>query len=406
MTLFEELKRRGLIAQMSHEKEIEELLGSEKVKFYIGFDATADSLHIGHFLQFIVMRHMQNAGHIPIALLGTGTTLIGDPSGRSDMRQMLTSQQIEHNADCFRKQMERYIDFSDGKAEIVRNGDWLLKLNYLEFMREIGVHFSVNKMLSAECFKSRYERGLSFFEFNYMLLQSYDFLHLYRTKNVRLQLGGDDQWSNILSGADLIRRCDKGEAFAMTFTLLAAKGGKKMGKSQKGALWIDPNKTSPYDFYQDFRNTDDSEVIKRLKMLTFIPIEEIEEMERTMEGAALNEAKELLAYEVTKMVHGEEEANKAREAAKSVFGGAGDSENMPTLVLTAADLPDNKIGILDLLVKTGQCKSKRDARTMVEQGGVAVDNEKIDDVNAVVEITEQVIVKKGKKSFYKVQNGG
>ncbi|MCL2085970.1 MAG: tyrosine--tRNA ligase [Oscillospiraceae bacterium] len=403
MTLFEELKRRGLIAQMSHEKEIETLLNKEKIRFYIGFDATADSLHIGHFLQFVVMKHMQNAGHIPYALLGTGTTLIGDPSGRTDMRQMLTPEQIEYNAERFRVQMEKYLDFSDEKARIVRNGDWLRPLNYLDFMREIGVHFSVNKMLSAECFKSRYEKGLSFFEFNYMLLQSYDFLHLYRTEGVKLQLGGDDQWSNILSGADLIRRCDKGEAFAMTFTLLAAKGGKKMGKTQQGALWIDPDKTSPYDFYQSFRNTDDSEVIKRLKMLTFVPIEEIEELEKTASGAALNDVKERLAFEVTKTVHGEQEAEKAKQAARSIFMGGMSDANMPTLVLSADDLVDGKIGVIDILVKTGQCKSGREARTAIEQGGVTIDDIKITDVKHSVEVKKELIVKKGKKSFYKVK---
>ncbi len=397
MTLFEELKRRGLIAQMSHEKEIEELLNKESVSFYIGFDATADSLHIGHLLQLVVMRHMQMAGHKPIALLGTGTTLIGDPTGRTDMRKMLTVDDINYNAECFKKQMSRFIEFGEGKADMVQNGDWLLELKYLEFIRDVGVHFSVNKMLTADCYRTRFEKGLSFFEFNYMLLQSYDFLHLYRTRNVKLQLGGDDQWSNILSGADLIRRMEKGEAFAMTFTLLSNKDGKKMGKSQKGALWLDAEKCSPYDFYQSFRNTDDSEVMKKLKMLTFLPIEELEKMENELEGAALNKAKELLAFEMTKMVHGEEAARNAEEAAKSAFSGSGESENMPTTEVT-----ENEIGILDLLTLTGLCQSKRDARTAVEQGGVSVDGEKIADVNGVIVINDGVVLKKGKKSFHRV----
>lgn len=405
MTLFEELKRRGLIAQMSHEKEIEELLNTEKVSFYIGFDATADSLHIGHLLQLVVMKHMQKAGHKPIALLGTGTTLIGDPTGRTDMRKMLTADDINHNAECFRRQMSRFIEFGSGEAEaeMVQNGDWLLKLNYLEFIRDIGVHFSVNKMLTAECYRARFEKGLSFFEFNYMLLQSYDFLHLFKTKGVKLQLGGDDQWSNILAGADLIRRKEKGEAFAMTFTLLATKEGAKMGKSQKGALWLDAEKCSPYDFYQSFRNTDDGDVIKKLKMLTFIPIEEIEEMEKTLSGAELNKAKELLAFEMTKTVHGEEEAKKAEQAAKTAFGSNNglDNAELPSTAINPDMLTDGKINILDLLTATQLCGSRRDARTTVEQGGVVIDNEKITDTNALVGLENPIVIKKGKKTFHK-----
>lgn len=406
MTLFQELKRRGLIAQMSHEKEIEELLNTEKISFYIGFDATADSLHIGHLLQLVVMKHMQKAGHTPVALLGTGTTLIGDPTGRTDMRKMLTADDINHNADCFRKQMSRFIEFGEnaGQAQMVQNGDWLLKLNYLEFIRDIGVHFSVNKMLTAECYRSRFEKGLSFFEFNYMLLQSYDFLHLYRTKQVKLQLGGDDQWSNILAGADLIRRVEKGDAFAMTFTLLATKDGKKMGKSQKGALWLDPEKCAPYEFYQSFRNTDDNEVIKKLKMLTFLPVEEIEDMEKSLSGAGLNEAKQVLAFEMTKMVHGEEQAKRAEEAAKNVFSGSGVSENMPSFKVPENLLGDGKIGILDLLVLTKLSGSKRDARTIIEQGGVFADDKKITNVNTKIDLNEAdfIVIKKGKKNFIKV----
>ena len=319
MTLFEELKRRGLIAQMTHEKEIEDLLNKEKVSFYVGFDATADSLHVGHFLQLVVMKHMQNAGHYPIVLLGTGTTMIGDPTGKTDMRKMLSVEEINNNAERFKEQMSKFIDFSDGKAEIVKNGDWLMQMNYIDFLRTVGRHFSVNKMLTAECFKSRLERGLSFLEFNYMLMQSYDFLYLYQNKDVKLELGGDDQWSNILGGVDLIRRVEQGEAYGMTFTLLTTKEGKKMGKTEKGALWLDAEKCSPYDFYQYWRNVSDDDVITCLKLLTFLPIEQIEEMEQTMSGSELNKAKEILAFELTKMVHSEEEAQKSHEAAKSIF---------------------------------------------------------------------------------------
>lgn len=402
MTLFEELKRRGLIAQMTHEKEIEELLNKEKVSFYIGFDATADSLHIGHFLQLVVMKHMQNAGHKPIALLGTGTTLIGDPTGKTDMRKMLTIEEINHNAERFKEQMSKFIDFSEGKAEIVKNGDWLMEMNYIDFLRTVGRHFSVNKMLTAECFKSRLEKGLSFLEFNYMLMQSYDFLYLYQNKGVKLELGGDDQWSNILGGVDLIRRVEQGESYGMTFTLLTTKEGKKMGKTEKGALWLDAEKCSPYDFYQYWRNVGDDDVITCMKLLTFLPIEQIEEMERTMSGFELNKAKEILAFEVTKMVHSETEAQKAQEAAKSVFGGNMDSENMPTTTISCDELVDGTIGILDLLVKSGLTTSKGEGRRLVTQGGISINDEKISDPNKLISIGEFVIIKKGKKVFHKV----
>jgi tyrosyl-tRNA synthetase len=396
MTIFQELKRRGLIAQMSHEAEIEELLTNEKVRFYIGFDATADSLHIGGLMQLITMRRLQLAGHYPIALLGTATTLIGDPTGKDDIRQMLTPEVIEHNCDCFAEQMSRIVDMSEGKAEFVKNGDWFSEIKYLEFLRDVGRHFTVNKMLAAECFKSRMEKGLSFLEFNYMLLQSYDFLHLYRTKGVKMQFGGNDQWSNILAGADLVRRKEQGEAFAMTYSLLLTKDGKKMGKTEKGAVWLDAKKCSVYDFFQYFRNVDDGDVINTLKMMTFVPVEEIEEMEKTLSGAKINEAKELLAFELTKMIHGEEEATKARDAAKAVFAGGGVSEDMPTV-----SVGESSIGLLDLLVLAGLCKSKREARTAVEQNSISLDREKVTDVNAVVEINDFVIVQKGKKNFVK-----
>ncbi|MFR0880537.1 MAG: tyrosine--tRNA ligase [Oscillospiraceae bacterium] len=403
MTLFEELKRRGLIAQMTHEKEIEELFNSgEKISFYIGFDATADSLHVGHFLQLVVMKHMQNAGHKPIALLGTATTMIGDPTGKTDMRPMLTVDEINHNAECFKNQMSKFIDFSDGKAEIVKNGDWMLDMNYIEFLRNVGRYFSVNQMLTAECFKTRLEKGLSFLEFNYMLMQSYDFLYLYQNKGVKIELGGNDQWSNILGGVDLVRRVEKGEAYGMTFTLLTTKEGKKMGKTEKGALWLDPEKCSPYDFFQYWRNVDDADVINCLKLLTFIPIEEIEEMEKTMEGAQLNKAKEILAFEVTKMVHGEEEANKCLKAARDVFSGAGNSVDMPTTEIAESDLDNGQIGILTLLVKAGLASSNGEGRRLVQQGGISVNDSKITDPSVKIEISGEVIIKKGKKVFHKV----
>ncbi len=403
MTLFEELKRRGLIAQMTHEKEIEELFNSgEKISFYIGFDATADSLHVGHFLQLVVMKHMQNAGHKPIALLGTATTMIGDPTGKTDMRPMLTVDEINHNAECFKNQMSKFIDFSDGKAEIVKNGDWMLDMNYIEFLRNVGRYFSVNQMLTAECFKTRLEKGLSFLEFNYMIMQSYDFLYLYQNKGVKIELGGNDQWSNILGGVDLVRRVEKGEAYGMTFTLLTTKEGKKMGKTEKGALWLDPEKCSPYDFFQYWRNVDDADVINCLKLLTFIPIEEIEEMEKTMEGAQLNKAKEILAFEVTKMVHGEEEANKCLKAARDVFSGAGNSADMPTTEIAESDLDNGQIGILTLLVKAGLASSNGEGRRLVQQGGISVNDIKITDPSVKIEISGEVIIKKGKKVFHKI----
>ena len=406
MTVFEELKRRGLIAQMTHEKEIEELLNGKGIPFYIGFDATADSLHVGHFLQLVVMSHMQKAGHVPIALLGTGTTMIGDPTGKSDMRKMLTVEEIDHNAECFKNQMSKFIDFENGKAMVVRNGDWLLKMNYIEFLRDVGVHFSVNKMLAAECFKTRLEKGLSFLEFNYMLMQSYDFLHLNNEFGCRLELGGNDQWANILGGVELVRKVKGQEAYGMTFTLLTTKEGKKMGKTEKGALWLDPEKCTPYDFYQYWRNVSDDDVINCLKLITFVPIEEIEQMEKTLQGSDLNKAKELLAFEVTKMVHSEEEAVKARDAAKSIFAGAGHSEDMPTTEISDADFTDGTIGVLDLMVKSKLAPSKGEARRLVDGKGVSIDD-------VLVEKSTQtlcskdfekgfIIIRRGKKIFHKI----
>ena len=405
MTVFQELKRRGLIAQLTHEPEIEELLNTKGVPFYIGFDATADSLHVGHFLQLVVMAHMQKAGHIPIALLGTGTTMIGDPTGKTDMRKMLTVEEIDYNAECFRKQMSKFIDFNDGKAILVKNGDWLMKMNYIDFLRDVGVHFSVNKMLTAECFKTRLERGLSFLEFNYMLMQSYDFLYLNQHYGCKMELGGNDQWSNILGGVDLVRRVQNESVYGMTFTLLTTKEGKKMGKTEKGALWLDPEKCSPYDFYQYWRNVSDDDVINCLKLITFVPIEEIEEMERTLQGSELNKAKELLAFEVTKMVHSEEEASKARDAAKSVFAGVGHSEDMPSTELSDEDFINGEIGILDLMVKTKLAPSKGEARRLVEGKGVSVDDILIEKPTHMLSDADfekgYVIIKKGKKVFHK-----
>lgn len=403
MTLFEEFKRRGLIAQTTNEKEIENLLNNKKVAFYIGFDATADSLHVGHFLQLVVMKRMQMAGHKPLALLGTATTMIGDPTGKTDMRKMLTVEEINYNAERFKQQMEKFVDFSDGKAEIVKNGDWFLDMNYIKFLRDIGSKFSVNQMLTAECFKSRLEgKGLSFLEFNYMLMQSYDFLHLFQNYDAVLELGGNDQWSNMLGGVDLIRRVEGKEAYAMTFTLLTTKEGKKMGKTEKGALWLDKEKCSVNDFFQYWRNVSDNDVINCLKLLTFVPIEEIEEMERTLSGAELNKAKELLAFEVTKMVHGEEEANKALQSAKNVFSGAGVDENMPTTELSATDLTDGTIGILTLLVTTKLASSNSEARRLVVQNGISVDDVKVTDPKAQVSIGDGIIIKKGKKVYHRV----
>lgn len=404
MTVFEELKRRGLIAQMTHEDKIKELLDNEKVTFYIGFDATADSLHVGHFLQLVVMSHLQKAGHRPIAILGTGTTMIGDPTGKTDMRKMLTKEEIDHNAECFKRQMSKLVDFSDGNALMVKNGDWILDLNYMDFLREIGVHFSVNKMLTSECFKTRLEKGLSFLEFNYMLMQSYDFLHLYREYGCKMELGGDDQWSNILGGIDLVRRCESDEVYGMTFKLLTTKEGKKMGKTENGAVWLDPEKTSPYEFFQYWRNVSDADVINCLKLITFVPVEEIEAME-SYEGSELNKVKEILAYEVTKMVHGEQAANEALNTAKNLFGSNADSENMPSTALTDEDFTDSSIGILNLLVKTGLCSSNGDARRLVTQGGISIDNNKVSDPKTLIskeDIANQIIIKKGKKVFHKV----
>lgn len=407
MTLFEELNRRGLIAQMTHPEQIEELLNSGGATFYMGTDATADSLHVGHFLMLTVIKRMQMAGHKPILLLGTGTTMVGDPSGRTDMRKMLSVEEINHNADCFVEQMGRVVNLDD--AIIERNGDWLMKLNYIELLRDVGVHFSVNKMLSAECFKSRMEAGLSFIEFNYMIMQSYDFLHLYRKHNCTLQLGGDDQWSNIIGGANLVRRVEGGEAFGMTFTLLTTKDGVKMGKTMGGAVWLNPEKTPPYEFFQYWRNVDDADVINCLKMLTFLPIEEIEAME-AWEGSQLNKAKEILAWELTKDVHGKEEADKALEAAKAVFSGGGVDENMPSTILTADQFTDGAIGVLDMLIAAKLIPSKSEGRRLVQQNGISLDMGSgftpITDPNMTIAQTalegQHVIVKKGKKVFHKI----
>ena len=401
MTLFEELKRRGLLAQLTDEEEIKELINNGKATFYIGFDPTADSLHVGHFMALCLMKRLQMAGNKPIALLGGGTAMIGDPSGKSDMRKMMTKETINHNVECFKKQMSRFIDFSDGKALVVNNGDWLLDLNYVDVLREVGAHFSVNKMLTFECYKQRMERGLTFLEFNYMIMQSYDFYKLYTDYGCNMQFGGDDQWANMLGGTELIRKKLGKDAYAMTITLLLNSEGKKMGKTEKGAVWLDPEKTSPYDFFQYWRNVDDNDVIKCLKMLTFIPIEEIENMEKTMEGAELNKAKEILAYELTKMVHGSEEADKCIKAARDVFSGAGNSENMPTTGINADDLENNQIGILTLLVKTGLASSNGEGRRLVQQGGISVNDTKIFDPTIKIDLSNEIIIRKGKKVFHK-----
>ena len=402
MTTFEELKRRGLLAQLTDEKEIEELINTGKATFYIGFDPTADSLHVGHFMALCLMKRLQMAGNRPIVLIGGGTAMIGDPSGKTDMRKMMTPETIQHNVDCFKKQMSRFIDFSEDKAIVVNNADWLMNLNYIELLRDVGACFSVNRMLTAECYKQRMERGLSFLEFNYMIMQSYDFLELFKRYGCNMQFGGDDQWSNMLGGTELIRRKLGKDAYAMTITLLLNSEGKKMGKTEKGAVWLDPAKTSPYDFFQYWRNVADADVIKCLKMLTFVPVEEIEKMEDNMEGAEYNKAKELLAYELTKLVHGKEEADKALESAKNIFGGAGISENMPSTELTADDLIDGKIGLLNLLVKTKLCPSVSEARRLVQQGGITVNNEKVSDPKTFLSIDGEVIIKKGKKIYHKV----
>ncbi len=404
MTVFEELKERGLLAQLTDEEEIKELINNGKATFYIGFDPTADSLHVGHFMALCLMKRMQMAGNKPIALIGGGTAMIGDPSGRSDMRTMMTKEQIQHNCDCFKEQMSKFIDFSDGKAMMVNNADWLLDLNYVELLREVGAHFSVNRMLTAECYKQRMEKGLSFLEFNYMIMQSYDFYELYRKYGCNMQFGGDDQWSNMLGGTELIRRKLGKDAYAMTITLLLNSEGKKMGKTQKGAVWLDPKKTSPFEFFQYWRNVADADVLKCIRMLTFLPLEEIRKMD-SWEGSQLNEAKEILAFELTKMVHGEEEAVKAKESARALFS-SGNAADMPTAELAEADLVDGNIDILTMLLKSGLVPSKSEARRAVEQGGVSVDGEKVTDIKALFAkdalAGEGIVLKRGKKNFRKV----
>ena len=404
MGIYEELVARGLIAQVTDENEIREMVNNGKATFYIGFDPTADSLHVGHFMALCLMKRLQMAGNKPIALIGGGTAMIGDPSGRTDMRSMMTKETIDHNCECFKKQMSRFIEFGEGKAQMVNNADWLLGLNYIEFIRDIGACFSVNNMLRAECFKQRMEKGLSFLEFNYMPMQSYDFYYLYQHYGCNMQFGGNDQWSNMLGGTELIRRKLGKDAHAMTITLLLNSEGKKMGKTASGAVWLDPNKTSPYDFYQYWRNVDDADVLKCIRMLTFLPLEQIDEMDK-WEGSQLNKAKEILAYELTSLVHGEEEAKKSEASAKALFGGSGDSEHMPTTELTDADLTDGRIDIMTLLVKTGLCTTKSDARRNLQQGGIAIDDVKCADIArkfTADELKTGVIVKKGKKTFNKV----
>ena len=404
MGVYEELVARGLIAQVTDEKEIRELVNNGKAVFYIGFDPTADSLHVGHFMALCLMKRLQLAGNKPIALIGGGTAMIGDPSGRTDMRQMMTKEIIEHNCECFKEQMSKFIDFSDGKALMVNNADWLLGLNYVEVLREVGACFSVNNMLRAECYKQRMEKGLSFLEFNYMIMQSYDFYALYQKYGCNMQFGGDDQWSNMLGGTELIRRKLGKDAYAMTINLLLNSEGKKMGKTQKGAVWLDANKTTPFDFYQYWRNVDDADVVKCLKMLTFLPLDQIEEMEK-WEGSQLNKAKEILAFELTKMIHGEEEANKAQEGARALFGGGADTDNMPTTELSDGDFTDDGIAILDLLIKCGLIPSKGEGKRLIQQGGISVDDEKITDMFKKIEKSAfdkgHVIIKKGKKVYHK-----
>ncbi len=418
MTVFDELKARGLLAQLTDEEEIKELINNGKATFYIGFDPTADSLHVGHFMALCLMKRLQMAGNRPIALIGGGTGMIGDPSGRSDLRSMMTTEMIDHNCECFRRQMSRFIEFGDSqedgnqgssKALMVNNADWLRDLNYIEFIRDIGVHFSVNRMLTAECYKQRMEKGLSFLEFNYMIMQSYDFLKLYENYGCNMQFGGDDQWSNMLGGTELIRRKLGKDAYAMTITLLLNSEGKKMGKTQKGAVWLDPNKTSPFEFYQYWRNVSDADVLKCLRMLTFLPIEQIDEMDR-WEGSQLNQAKEILAFELTKMVHGEEEAQKAQESARALFsGGAGSGADMPASQLTESDFQDGAIDILGILVKSGLTASRSEARRAVEQGGVTVDDEKIGDIKTQYRpeqlAGDGIVVRRGKKNYRRVTMG-
>ena len=403
MQLYEELVARGLIAQVTNEDEIREMINAGKATFYIGFDCTADSLTAGHFMALTLMKRLQMAGNKPIALIGGGTTMIGDPSGRSDMRKMLTREDIDHNAECFKRQMERFIEFGEGKAQMVNNADWLLELNYVDLLREVGACFSVNNMLRAECYKQRMEKGLSFLEFNYMIMQSYDFYHLFQSHGCNMQFGGNDQWSNMLGGTELIRRKLGKDAHCMTITLLTDYQGNKMGKTAGNAVWLDPNKTSPYDFYQYWRNVEDGDVMKCIRMLTFLPMEQINEMDG-WEGSQLNKAKEILAWELTALVHGEEEANKAQEAAKALFGGGGDKANMPTTELTIDNFGDGQIGIMNLLVACGLAPSKGEARRLVQQGGVSVNDQKVTDIDAKFGcelFVEGVIIKKGKKVFHR-----
>ena len=404
MQIYEELKARGLIAQVTDEEEIRNLVNNGKAVFYIGFDPTADSLHVGHFMALCLMKRLQMAGNRPIALIGGGTGMIGDPSGRTDMRQMLTPETIQHNCDCFKKQMERFIEFGEGKAMMLNNADWLMKLNYVDVLREVGACFSVNNMLRAECYKQRMEKGLSFLEFNYMIMQSYDFYHMFQTVGCNMQFGGDDQWSNMLGGTELIRKKLGKDAYAMTITLLLNSEGKKMGKTASGAVWLDPNKTSPFEFYQYWRNVGDADVLKCIRMLTFLPLEQIDEMDK-WEGSKLNTAKEILAYELTKLVHGEEEAEKAQTAARALFGGSGVSEHMPATELSADKFENGAIGVINLLVACGLCVSNGEARRLVQQGGVSVDDKKVTDITAAFHqedfAGDGVIIKKGKKVFHR-----
>ena len=405
MTVYDELVARGLIAQVTDEEEIKELINNGKAVFYIGFDPTADSLHVGHFMALCLMKRLQMAGNKPIALIGGGTAMIGDPSGRTDMRQMMTKETINHNVECFKKQISRFIEFGEDKAMLVNNADWLMDLNYVDVLREVGAHFSVNRMLTAECYKQRMEKGLSFLEFNYMIMQSYDFYTLFQKYGCNMEFGGDDQWSNMLGGTELIRRKLGKDAYAMTINLLLNSEGKKMGKTQSGAVWLDPNKTSPFDFFQYWRNVSDADVLKCLRMLTFLPLEQIDEMDK-WEGAQLNEAKEILAFELTKMVHGEEEAEKAKEASHALFSGAGASANMPTIEVNADDFANGTMDIMAVLVKAGLCESRSEARRGVQQGGVSVDGEKVTDISTTYTLDdfagEGKVVKRGKKKFAKV----
>ena len=404
MTIYDELVARGLIAQVTDEKEIKELINNGKATFYIGFDPTADSLHVGHFMALCLMKRLQMAGNKPIVLIGGGTAQIGDPSGRTDMRQMMTTETINHNVECFKKQMSRFIDFGEGKAIMVNNADWLMDLNYVDVLREVGAHFSVNRMLTAECYKQRMEKGLSFLEFNYMIMQSYDFYTLFQKYGCNMEFGGDDQWSNMLGGTELIRRKLGKDAYAMTINLLLNSEGKKMGKTQSGAVWLDPNKTTPFEFFQYWRNVSDADVLKCIRMLTFLPLEEIDKME-SWEGAQLNEAKEILAFELTKLVHGEEEATKAKEASHALFAGGANNANMPTVTVTAEDFPDGELDIISVLVKAGLCDSRGDGRRNIQQGGVSVADEKVTDISTKYTLDdfkgEGLIIRRGKKKFAK-----